>query len=563
MWCTVTLTPEDRVMLKHLAFEVPFTKEFSDVIQPFSYDQKHNGELKPEGYAGVLYPLWIGNGDGGLQWMARTEGGFFIEDSQTVLRVINEDGAARMVINMCDIPTVLEKEHTIDFGFVATPTRKKVQRTTEDPVYHGMKWGYQGFPQGQHFMPGAEGWGPQNYFSHAKEGWPALLGIGGPYVSMAMINAKMPVFGDFGDEWYKVPNERPGPTGWVQVTQDSKSFRDFFVWRYNEQFKRRPFTGYYYDVSNDVDSNNVHAGAGYRRPDGSIATSSSMLGCRDITKRLYNIVIHYYQYAGIGFHDSGGPRMAYMSFATFLWDGENYNSVLSEKRRTYRGIYNPARLRAEYMGHNYGLPSHLLGQARIKTEWADEIGGGHLIVDHLTGLSLLHDTNPHHHVCRDASNESWIRHEKALDKHHWRSPSYRFIPYWHQQFVAMPSEEMYATFYVHEPLNVESPYWWPYFDRFDRTEQKKVIAVFCNESDWEGELQLDLNWKGLGFDDWRKLEVENAVHSTGFRVENKGTENEAPVFFDNSEAEYAKIEDGKLFFPMSEWNYRMIVISEE
>ena len=35
------------------------------------------------------------------------------------------------------------------------------------------------------------------------------------------------------------------------------------------------------------------------------------------------------------------------------------------------------------------------------------------------------------------------------------------------------------------------------------------------------------------------------------------------VFFDNSEGEYAKIEDGKLIFPMSEWNYRMIVIWEE
>jgi len=564
IWSTVTLKPEGKVTLKNLKLEIPFTREFTDVIQPFAYSQKDNGELKPEGYTGPLTYLWLGNGDGGLQWAARTDAFFFLKDRKKLLRVTNDDGVATMIINMCDVETVLDGPHSMDFGFVATPVKKKIRRTAEDPEYHRMQWGYGWFPPGQLFLPGAEKWGPYNRFNRSYN-LPGHMMFGGPYVSDAATPTYTDAFRQFGDEWLKNPNDRPTDT--AAVTQEAKSYRDWFVWRYNEEMKRAPLVGYYYDVSGGVDSINTLAGAGYRKPDGTVVATNSMLGCRDITKRLYNIAIHYYPWAGIGYHDSGGPNMVYMSFATFFWDGENYNSVISAKRRNYRGVLTPARFRAEYMGHNFGCHAEFLGQGRIKSQWADEIGGGHLVIDHITGLSLLHDTEPvnYNFIRGDLSDASGKRHEMAMDKHKLRNPSYRFVPYWHQKFVKLDSKDLYASFYVHKPFDIPRHYYWRYYDRFDRTEQKKVIAIFCNESDWKGVMKLDVDWKALGFDDWKKLKVENAVHSIGFRIENKDKDvkEQKPVFFDNSKEEYAKIEEGKLIFPMSEWNYRMIVISEE
>ena len=74
--------------------------------------------------------------------------------------------------------------------------------------------------------------------------------------------------------------------------------------------------------------------------------------------------------------------------------------------------------------------------------------------------------------------------------------------------------------------------------------------------------------------DWQKLDLgspnglvaANAVHSTGFRLEKAkdkdGKEVEKAVFFNRPE-EYAKIEGEELVFPMTKWNYRMIVLERK
>jgi len=39
-----------------------------------------------------------------------------------------------------------------------------------------------------------------------------------------------------------------------------------------------------------------------------------------------------------GMHESGMPNMAFCSFGTFFWDGENFNSIINDKQRNYRGV---------------------------------------------------------------------------------------------------------------------------------------------------------------------------------------------------------------------------------
>jgi len=139
------------------------------------------------------------------------------------------------------------------------------------------------------------------------------------------------------------------------------------------------------------------------------------------------------------------------------------------------------------------------------------------------------------------------------------------VAYWRQDVVSMPSDDFYASFYIFEPFkkpgftNGYTKLFGYHGDFEYRTDLKKVVCIFSNESDFNGPMRLKLDWKKLGFDSWKNLTVKNAVHSTGVRVENFGKEDQREVLFPKRD-EYAEIENGELVFPMSEWSFRMIVI---
>jgi len=563
IWSRLVLVPKKKITISSIFLEIPFSPEFTDVINTYDYSLRGTGKLKPEGFTGALRPIWLGNGVGGLQWFAETTGPFFVSDERRVLQVSVAPEGATLRVVMIDVPTEFDSEHSIEFGFIATPTRKKIRRTFEDPLFHRITGGPgPWYPPGQEFMP-APDWGtpPSGWRSYGRAPrGPGILSGQNIYITTGTINTGTEDFKNFGDEWLREATERPGKT--VAVTHASKSYRDWFVWRHWKYFQEHPFQSLYYDCAIENASANLYAGAGYIRRDGSVAVTAPILGARDIVKRLYNMIIKYYPFAWIGMHDSGMINMAYSSFATVYWDGENFNSIINEKRRTYRGVLDPAMFRAEYMGHNFGCPTMFLGQGRIRDRWADEIGPDK-IVDYLHGLCLLHDVDAVGWIFSSPAREKVVeRTIRALRQHRLYSPSYQFVPYWEQHFVEKPFEEFYASFYIRKPVQFQFSRFWMVYDPFDTDPKpKKVVAIFFNNSDYNGILRLKLDWKALGFDSPDGLKVENAVHSTGFKVENPGTKNEKGVFFPKPD-EFARIEDGKLVFPIMEWNYRMIVLEE-
>jgi hypothetical protein len=96
----------------------------------------------------------------------------------------------------------------------------------------------------------------------------------------------------------------------------------------------------------------------------------------------------------------------------------------------------------------------------------------------------------------------------------------------------------------------------------------KAVLIVYNDGDWEGQMRLKPDWQKLGLGAPETLKAENAVHSTGFRLEKTGEKDKAgkeiekAVFFPRPE-EFAKIESGELVFPMTKFNYRMIVIEKQ
>ncbi len=533
VWCTLTIAPKPgkKITLDGLTLALPLTPEFTDVINTYDYSLRDTGKLKPAGYESQAKPLWLGNGDGGIQWLTETIGPFFVKDERKVLRVNNGPEGATLTVVMIDTPTVFEAEHQIAFGFIATPVRPKTWRTKNDSKHEAPgPW----YPEDHRFVPAVP-------WYYGKNGY--------LYVTGNAINSKSPGFADFGNEWLRDPHLRPKDNELVAITQASRSFRDWFVWRHWEYQQKNGIGALYFDIAHEVASTNPWAGAGYKRRDGRIVSTAPILGSRDVCKRLYNILIEKTPQAWIGQHNSGMYNMAFCQFGTDFWDGENFNSLINDKQRTYRGVLDPAMFRAEYMGHNFGCPTYFLGQARL--DISAELGGA-AVIDHIHGLMLLHDTHvTGWHAKERAWEQACSRTFRAMGVHKLYQPDhYRFIPYWRQKFVKLPSNDTYASFYIRggEGKPVE-----------------KVVAIIYNDSPFEGPMKLAIDWKALGLDSWQGLKVENAVHTTGFRVETvkdkKGTSLK-PVFFAVN-TEYARIENGQLAFPMSPWNYRMIVIAKE
>ena len=249
------------------------------------------------------------------------------------------------------------------------------------------------------------------------------------------------------------------------------------------------------------------------------------------------------------------------------------------------------------MGHNIGWPVMFLGQGRLRPEWVEAHGGPEKVIDHLQGLELLHDSQPTGWHFQGQNEQVCSRAIDAFKKYNLTHWAYQFVPYWHQDIVTLPDEDMHASFYIARPstlraIRPDDPRMDQkiddYFETYERRclpediksrnrqavekareelagMQDKVVMIVYNDTEWEGVMRLKPDWKKLGLGSPDTLKAENAVHSTGFRLEKEkdkdGKEVEKAVFFERPE-EYAEIENGELVFPMTKFNYRMIAIEQ-
>ncbi len=603
-WVKLTVVPKNskKIVLKELVLDIPITPEFTDVMNAYEYGLNNCGSIRD--YTGTTVPLWIGNGVGGIQWLNECDGPLFVKDLKEVAHIILGTGeGATLREEMINITTEFEQPHTFEFGFIATPTRPKIQRTIKDPDFWGLRGDIGGYwyPKGQEFLPAPDygfrgGWIPCP--SNATSGNPCYSGLTRCYVTTGTTNVDADVDGrDFGDEWLASPSTRL--QGCVTCTQASKKYVNYFVWRHwNAMQSQYPYQNFYYDGPAESGSSNEFAGAGYVTRDGRRVSSKGILGARELCRRMYNILIRWYPFGSIFFHSSGMMNMAYYPFCTAIVDGENFNTILGSSQPTYVNSLTPERFRGEYMGFNLcGNQSVYVAQGRMGLDQVKIMGSPENVMDHLQGLFLLHDNSPPGWVFGNNDtgilDQSGKRCWDAVQKHCLFSPFYEFLPYWEQKAVKPPFPEFYATFYVFRngaPIGFaakaanEFPVGWdPYnfnsvnfplqsFSIFggmtsaQKAAYRKAVCIFYNHSDFKGEMRLKLDWKAIGFEGPQGVTAENAVHSIGFAVETvkdeKGVEIKKALFPPKPE-ESARIEGDEVIFPMTPWNYRMIVLEKK
>jgi len=511
----------------------------------YDYGVSESGFIPAGGYAMSMRPLWLGDGAGGMQWMAQSTSGWRLKGSKRALEIVPGGAGATVFVNFVDNAISLKDEALrVSFGLNATPVRPayphyRLINRLDHPVYFtGGAWAYK-----QRLNPASLGrW---NYFSEIKdyarvEVWrkqtdtSARYASGGVYYVSSGMHPENDDYRYWGDEWSNNPNftyvRDPSITdfsqhGDVGVCQAAKSWQDFTVWHYAKLFEETSCRGVYADDGPVYCSNPHH---GHKVP------IRAILGYRQIIKRVYEILREKYPEQTYNIHHMSGMRnMAIEAFYDVYATGENFSSKITMGNVHYAYLFRVDAFKSESRGHNWGATCWFLPELqnvqgpfvekygkepdKWYPHWEKFVRGSS---EYLIGLILLHDSTlwPAY-ISQEATN----RMRGALRKADF-SDKYLMVPYWSQTIAKLPSQDTYASFYVDK-------------------KRKRVLIVYLNHTDSSEPVKMRLDWKQLG------------LEPAGVRAENL-----AHKYL--GEKNWAKIAGNELQFSCGKQNYRLIYISQ-
>lgn len=519
-WTVLKLAPaKGKVNVRSLVLSIPLKKDWATLINPYDYSLRSTGLLKANGWFGPLRPLWLGNETGGVQFFAESSLNWKPRDRARELEVIPGKDEVVLKVNLVNVPFSLEGEQTFGFGYEATPVRPpsadyrkwriggrqyvlsvSPEKNTEVLELWTTGWAKVCSTVGEvsYPVPRAD-LTPGSFDARTADGRKCF---GFPYVQLCQTWAESEEFKQFGNEWlgniheiYAPPSTSPIQDRSIGVCPAASSFQDFMLWGWGQLLARAHPRGYYLDVSNPMECNNLHHGCGIRVA-GGVQTRFNILGHREMVKRMYTQLKESRPDAMIAYHNSGLVIMPALGFADLIVDGENHYSQMDRKEnRGYEKFLGLATFRAEYMGHNFGPQVALLPQftrsGAIRKDEAAQVGPQHQ--EYLHGLILLHDSQIW--LCTYLYDDAVAKRlYSALDRYNFAGAPYEFIPYWNQTVTQpLKEDDAVVSFYV------------------DRTK-KRALAVVMNMNGQERNLGLTLDLQKLGLNP-AKVSVTNACHS--------------------------------------------------
>lgn len=479
MWHRLTLDPGKMPReIRKLQILIPLKKAYSELIVPYDYTLSTTGKLTS--WHGSSRPLWVGNAERGIAYVAEHSHNWSVTDPAYELEAGNGKDSGYIRINLITKPLKLTKAETFEFSLQATPSKNvaKNHRSMRFLAHHDLKnlfaqeenadmliWWYGGWSKvtqsnGDVCYPDAK-----KFYTPEKTNY--TWGKGNkvsclPYFQLHETWGLSPEFQQFGYEWIdslnmpvitvKKPNDNRTP-----VCQNSRSFQDFVLNGLQKFVKQANLRGFYFDMSQPQSCSNIHHGCGYIK-DGQILPTTNYRGARQIVKRIYTMLAEHRKDALIVYHNSGQICTQVHSFAGAFVDGENFVSRL-QKNRGYQQILRPDVYRAEYMGRNFGVIGAMLPEFRASAAVAAyrktkdpantvgkaeyEEGGAHQ--NYLFGLSLLHDSQ---------TTTGWLFHFESkfaafeiLRQMNYSHGDLTFIPYWRQKLLPLDPEEFICSIY--------------------------------------------------------------------------------------------------------------------
>lgn len=450
-WCTLTLMPQGKTELNSLDLRIPFQANCAMYRNFGDYRLERTGLAPAEEMSKNLLkdqPLfWFGNGEVGLQWFAESLRGWRLDDWNQSLQVTQANGVLTARLNIIGKPFCLNEKHTITFGIQATPVKT--------PAPNWRDWRFR--PWGSKASWNVEPWFTEwtRFMNHPDLGElrPKAEQINEfhrqqkqvmPYLALAVANPKTAEYKFYGEFWRNDPmpfgrianSSSFDPQGgyWQHegICPNSKSYRDFYLWKIKPMVEEMPIGGLYFDCAapSPVCRNKTH-GCYWEDEEGLPQNTYAIRGMREMAKRVYVLMKIRHPDSIILHHMSGRVLMPVHAFADVLLDGENLATAIGN-HQTYYSVLPLDKYRAEYANVLWGPTTMMIPQFKRsadvlvqpeKKTFYDTLAAQKCL-NHFIGLNLVHDSLfwPIWGVKPD---DTW----KAMDRFGWDA-NVKFIPYW-------------------------------------------------------------------------------------------------------------------------------------
>jgi len=272
------------------------------------------------------------------------------------------------------------------------------------------------------------------------------------YTRLCECSVRGPWYQYFRDEWRRHPGPRKAykpDADWGSansVCPNSASWRDWTVWSFKQACAQAAFDGLYCDVSRPPFCANRHHGCGYLDQDGNWQPEVQLLATRELHKRLWIMLHEDFEDKLISHDVSGHLFMVTQSFSDIICDGENFTGMLKDD---YYELLPLDKFRAEFMGHQWGVPSAFLPEflrAQLTKEGKELYESAAKLpqVRHLAGMIFLHDSmpspaysdlTPYHTIWATQNELGW-------------GDEVEFLPYWgNGEYLKPMGENLVASIF--------------------------------------------------------------------------------------------------------------------
>ena len=503
-----TLNVRNPATLERLIVEIPLDAKFARYV--YTWPAVRNGALTQAASNYSFSPIfWLGDDEKGLAWVAESDQHWSPASADKAIQILKGDREVTLRLNVAGKPITLQpgKPLTYAFGLQATPV-KPMLKDNWDYRFHHISQTTHG-PQdmilnvpdsildtlaakGVKTVCFHEHWTPcQGYTKTTHEaylesfvrrchrrGIKVLLYFG------FNISDLIPEWPYIGEDCVRAPkggyvpfNYPPQPIQNAYIVCLNSVYQDLLVDGIARLIDKFDIDGVYLDSTVvPFACSSPHHGCGYRKPDGSIASTYPIFAIRETLKRMYTVIKQRKPDGLVDAHVYDAMTIPALAFATSYLDGEQL-----QRAEFFPDGLPLDRFRAEFMGRNWGVSAEFLHY---------QLGG----YKEAYALSLLHDV-----LVRAAGLNADFDLESSLWKvmDDFGRKEARWHPYWkNEEYLKVSPADCYASFYHHP--------------------QNGVLLVVSNLGRKEANIRLDLNLDRLTLP--KPLSARDALSGSGVAV---------------------------------------------
>lgn len=515
----VRLVPKGKLSLEKLILEVPLHAAHAKYLHfwPGRWGSVFNSDaLAQEGFRGPFKPFyWLGDEWRGLAWFSESDRGFFNTAGDRVVEIVREGEVVRLRVNVITVPQSVAEPLEYTFGFQATPVKPARPDAWDFRICHMGGYGIESQPMklpdgsqgtlldylaasGVRNLCFHEHWTDiQNYTTttHGEQLRKLVEACHARKIQLLLYHGyEMSNIAPEWDRWHEECLVHPRAGGYHRKPEQRayivcyrSPWKDFIADGIDKLMAEYKIDGVYLDgTSEPWGCSNVRHRCGYKRPDGSIGTTYPIFAVRDLMKRIYTIVKKRNPNGQVNVHQSTCMTIPTLAFATSYWDGEQLQGL--KRARPAQEVLPLAAFRAEFMGHNWGVPAELL--------W---YSGGPFTRTEALSMALLHDVPMRPLSVDDLAIAARLW--KVFDA--FGRAEATWVPYWQSDACVCTGSPALKVSLYHRP-------------------QQGLIAVIANIAQEESKAPVTFNLAALGQPaDLKAVDVlaDKELAQTGGRLE--------------------------------------------